>query len=250
MVDPWDTSIFDETYIELDRNYRSQEENLRIALSLARLLKAKRSEEMLDVCCGYGRHLIPLVERGYRVCGVDLSSCMLSNLHRTAREKGLSPETHLADVRSMSFDPRFQCAYVAGSSFGVFADPEDDYRSLCSIRQSLLDKGRLLIDQSNPVPIMQCKSAYKNEISVRGEKIEEEVIPDPAAGCYEVHRRLKRGSWEYHFFMRFRYYDVDALSALLKRAGFERVRSFGDYDGKRYNPESPRMIVRARNVGN
>ena len=41
---------------------------------------------ILDMGCGTGRHAIELARRGYRVTGVDISSGMLAEAEKAARE--------------------------------------------------------------------------------------------------------------------------------------------------------------------
>jgi len=46
-------------------------ETAREIQGLQRLLRLTREDLIADICCGYGRHLIPLVNLGYRVVGLD-----------------------------------------------------------------------------------------------------------------------------------------------------------------------------------
>ncbi len=43
---------------------------------------------VLDLCCGIGRHSIPLAKQGVRVTGVDRSPSLLGHARRYASEAG------------------------------------------------------------------------------------------------------------------------------------------------------------------
>src|SRR3954464_2851484 len=53
---------------------------------------------LLDIACGTGKSFLPLLERGYRVTGCDISRGMLD---RAAAKSGGRATLHLADMRSL-----------------------------------------------------------------------------------------------------------------------------------------------------
>jgi SAM-dependent methyltransferase len=108
-------------------------------------LPAYRS--LLDVCCGEGRHAIPLAEQGYAVTGFDRDSVALAVAHERA-------EAMKVPVRLVEGEMRTLAAKVAGpfdvcvclwQSFGYFdaATNEDILRQM---RDLLRPGGRLILD--------------------------------------------------------------------------------------------------------
>jgi SAM-dependent methyltransferase len=106
---------------------------------------------LLDVCCGEGRHAIPLAERGYVVTGLDRDMAALSAAQE--RAAGLS-----VAARFVEGDMRDLAASVAGSfdicvclwqSFGYFdaATNEDILRQIGDL---LRPGGRLILDIYHP----------------------------------------------------------------------------------------------------
>lgn len=57
---------------------------------------------LLDLGCGTGSHLVRLLERGYRVTGVDRSAEMLEIAREKCAAAGLNPPLVLGDVRDFS----------------------------------------------------------------------------------------------------------------------------------------------------
>ena len=43
---------------------------------------AEKDKEILEVMCGSGRFLVPFMDRGFDICGIDLSAHMLERLKR------------------------------------------------------------------------------------------------------------------------------------------------------------------------
>ena len=46
----------------------------------------------LDLCCGPGRHAVPLAKRGFDVTGVDLSKSTLDRARAAAKDAGVEVE--------------------------------------------------------------------------------------------------------------------------------------------------------------
>ncbi len=103
MSDEWFRQLFHEDYIKVDWHDDTAAE----VDAIVDLLELERDHRILDCCCGYGRHAIPLAERGYRVTGIDLSSTMLQKAARDARAKGLCLDLVQADARALPFDAEF-----------------------------------------------------------------------------------------------------------------------------------------------
>ncbi len=243
-VEPeWFEECFDNTYIELDRLFHPPRLNSIQAEQLIRLLDMKRSERWLDICCGYGRYLLPLVEKGYRITGIDASYAMLRGLESAALQKGLVINANRGDMRWISFTNYFHGAFLAGTSFGVFEAHEDDARALESIRDSLVPGGKFLIDQINPSRLFQEGSSGQKVVRLPGQTIYEDVAMDPDGDCYTIHRKLHRGSWQREWVMRFRYYDLRRLTETLMERGLHPVQFYGDLSGAPYRPDSPRLVV-------
>ena len=54
-----------------------------------REMEVQQGDQILDLCCGYGRHAISLAEKGYLVTGVDLSPISIQYAKEQAKERHL-----------------------------------------------------------------------------------------------------------------------------------------------------------------
>ncbi len=106
---------------------------------------------ILEVACGSGRLLAPLLELGERVVGIDNSGPMLQRARQTLETAGLMRRVslHEADVRRLALDERFQLAICGLDSFGLLLTLDDQIAALRCIRHHLVPGGLLVLDVSN-----------------------------------------------------------------------------------------------------
>lgn len=104
---------------------------------LARWLRPGR---VLDVCCGYGRHMTGLGARGYDVLGVDRERDVVAD----ARRRGL--DVRQLDAREIGELPgTFDGVICMWSSFGLF-DESGNSRLLAAMASKVRRGGRLVLD--------------------------------------------------------------------------------------------------------
>lgn len=76
--------------------------------------KRNRGDAILDVGCGTGRHMVPLLKMGYKVVGIDNSKEMLQVLSEKLQANDLQADITCQDVlKAQQFNggqsPYFQC---------------------------------------------------------------------------------------------------------------------------------------------
>lgn len=204
----WYKSFFNKDYIK----HLKEDSNVKARDFQLSLIKKylKKSDMALDIACGYGRHLIPLVEEGYNVIGLDLSPDMLNDLKSHCSKA----QVVLSDMRDFSFPFKFDFIYCMFSSFGYFADPQDDFKVLSEISNNLKTHGLFLLDLKNSTKTFQ-------------EKMEKTVANE--IHHYTINR-----------------YSKEDISEMLERAGLQPFEWYGDYNQVGYDTDSPRMIIFSR----
>lgn len=101
--------------------------------------------DVLDVCCGFGRHALRLQAHGYRVVGLERDPRVAA----AAAREGL--EVVQADMRDLATAVRgdFDGIVSMWSSLG-FYDDETNEAVLAAMRAKLRDGGRLVVDTWTP----------------------------------------------------------------------------------------------------
>jgi SAM-dependent methyltransferase len=107
---------------------------------LGRMLPLPAFRRVLDVPCGFGRHMAALVDRGYDVVGIDNDPRVVDE----AQAAGL--DARLGDMRDLSrFAGRFDAVVNMWASFG-FDDAQTNAATLRGFAACLRPGGRVVLD--------------------------------------------------------------------------------------------------------
>src|SRR5688572_6223567 len=77
----------------------------------------------LEIGCGSGRLLLPLLEKGYRVEGLELSPDMLDLCRKAAEDLALAPALHEGDMMSFDCGTRYASLLLPAFTLQLAADP-------------------------------------------------------------------------------------------------------------------------------
>lgn len=99
-------------------------------------------DRALDLACGTGPALGPLLELGYDVAGCDLSPAMIA----IARERHPGVDLHVADMRELPELGPFDLVLCLDDAVNYLLDERDLTAALRSVRSVLADGGLLIFD--------------------------------------------------------------------------------------------------------
>ena len=102
--------------------------------------------DLLDLCCGPGRHSIPFAEHGFCVTGVDLQSTLLEKARSYALNKNLSVDYVEENMLTFKKADSYDLIVSMYSSFGYFNNPSDDVKVLENVYLSLRTGGKFVLD--------------------------------------------------------------------------------------------------------
>ncbi len=102
---------------------------------------------ILELACGTGRILSPLVAAGHDVVGLDRSRAMLD---MAAAKPGLGAVLHEGDMRDFRIDRSFALIIVAARSFQHLVEPAEQRAALSCARRHLRPDGHLILDLFDP----------------------------------------------------------------------------------------------------
>ncbi|MBU2532635.1 MAG: methyltransferase domain-containing protein [Alphaproteobacteria bacterium] len=204
------------------------------------VLRARGKETVLDVACGTGFHSVRLTESGFNVTSADGSAAMLAKAFENAQSRGLILKTVQADWRWLNRDiqGKYDAIICLGNSFTHLHDERDRRRALAEFYAALKHDGILILDQRNYDTILDDGFKTKHKYYYCGDKVsaEPEHIDD---GLVRFKYSFPDGS-EYRLNLcpiRKQY-----VRRLLNEAGFERVRTYGDFQ-ETYADSDPDFFV-------
>ena len=199
-------------------------------------------KDVLDLCCGPGRHSAELAAMGFNVTGVDKSDFLLSK----ARERSADVEWVHEDMRNFVRPDSYDLVINMFTSFGYFDDKDDDIRVLRNIHESLREGGVFVIDVIGKeclAKIFQPTVSYttpdgstlvqRHEIFDDWTRIRNEWI-------------LIQGERAKPFAFHHTVYSAQELKDRLWTAGFGSVDIYGDLEGNEYGTDARRLVATAR----
>ncbi len=145
----WWRRIFNAYYLKTDADVVEDASITQNEIdSFSAILDLKADDNILDLCCGQGRHTLELYRRGFRnVEGLDRSHYLINRGRNRAKKEGLNIRFREGDARKLPFAAdTFDAVLILGNSFGYFETHQDDMRVLREAFRTLKPDGKLLMD--------------------------------------------------------------------------------------------------------
>ena len=220
-------------------------------------LAQQQGGPVLELGCGTGRVLVPLIQAGFKVYGVDSDPQMLAFLRKNlANVEGGQATLVEADMANFSLPERFPLAILPCNTFSTL-DLVTRQATLANVLTHLQPRGVFAVSVPNPVML--------EELPQRSEEEVEESFPHPITGNQvqvlsswqrtktqfivtwsydhlQPDGRIERISGEARHWLtpaETYVYEIDA-------AGFEIHGIYGDFEGKEYDPEDDDLIIVCR----
>ena len=144
-------------------------------------------------------------------------------------------------MRELPFaDESFDLVVNLFTSFGYFDDDREHARVLGCLRAAMRPGGTLVIDYLNASQVRKDLVPYDERVA-SGITIEQSRTITPDDRFVEKTIRLRERGREY--IERVRLLTAADLERMLKAAGFEVIKRFGDYGGSGWSEDSPRVIL-------
>jgi len=120
---------------------------------------------ILEAMVGTGRLLIPLLEAGLTVEGIDTSPHMLAVCRQNCAKRGLNPNLYQGSIDSLDVPNKFSAIVVTLGSFMLLEKRTSAIAALQSFARHLEPHGRIFIDLEIPV------EPFKDENRVKQQEI-------------------------------------------------------------------------------
>jgi D-alanine-D-alanine ligase len=145
----WWRKLFNALYVKTDGDVVENNENTRRDVDfILAAAPVQPHSQILDLCCGQGRHCLELARRGYKnVTGVDRSRYLVRLAKKRAQNERLQVVFKEGDARNPRLtESSFDCVAIMGNSFGYFSNKQDDEKVLTTVGKLLRPSGQLVLD--------------------------------------------------------------------------------------------------------
>lgn len=210
-------------------------------------LTGVRRGKALDLCCGPGRHSIPLAQRGLQVTGVDLSPYLLGVAKERAAKAGVDVRWVQKDMRDFSEPDTYDLITNLFTSFGYFQTEAEEMRTLKNMVESLAEGGTVVIDTLGKEALAERLHADSPPVEERDGalliqrvKVVEDWCRVKSEWIIATDDKVDRVHFEHSL------YSGKELRELMNWAGLSDVRLFGDIDGRPYGPGARRLVAVGR----
>ena len=230
---PWYVDFFDEDYLRVFLPMLTAERTAAEVNGIVERLGLAEGARILDLCCGHGRHAVPLALLGYRVTGLDLSRAFLARAAGLAAGHGRRVGLVAADMRRLPFaDGSFDAVVNLFNAFGYLESETEDQRVLAEVARVLAPGGSFLQELANREALVRgwrdsdvlrledgLLLLQERTLDLRTSRDRVRYTLLPPDGSRTVREHVVR------------LYTLTELEAMLGRAGLELRAVHGDLDG-------------------
>lgn len=196
---------------------------------------ARPGMTILEPLCGSGRFLIPFLQRGYEISGIDASEQMLDRL----RQKAPCARAFQGDVLAYEAGQTYDYIFISSGSVSLFTDGAQCRKLLLKMKE-LLKPGGLFVfavdtvanrraDDGREKLSIAVKTAQGRDLLLKEtSRYDEATQTQYTPGVYELYDgptllRQERMDFQTHL------YRLGELEPCLREIGFAKVTAYSSY---------------------
>ena len=241
----WINEYFGEEYLRLYQ-FPPERTSPEVHFINNELRRRESGTNILDLCCGQGRHAVPLAMRGWQVTGLDLQSHLLAHAEKLATENKVQVKWLQGDMRKLPFNEEFDAVINLFTAFGYFDDKENA-GVLREVNRVLKPGGWFVIDVANQPFLLKNARPKSEKVLPDGAVVKNDWRWDERNGRY-THRQqiFREGEEPLSLSHSVRVYTTDELAGMLIDANFIIDSLKGGFKGEKLNIDAPRLVVIAQ----
>ncbi|MHA1659294.1 MAG: class I SAM-dependent methyltransferase [Promethearchaeota archaeon] len=221
--------IFDEKYYNIFqiKNNTNKEVNFLIsAISL------KKNDEILDIGCGNGRHLIEFYKSGYKKSvGIDLSKPFINEAIKNNKKiEFINSDFIFYDFKNKKFDKIISFF----SSFGYYND-EYNERYIKKVSGLIKKNGIFILDIFNFIYFIK---NYKEGAIYKFGKIKNKNEFCSKTLINTSYNTINNKIYKY----KMRFYTIPEIKSIVDKCGMRIIKIYGNYKGDDFSFNSKRSI--------
>ncbi|WP_379131289.1 class I SAM-dependent methyltransferase [Paenibacillus sp. sgz500958] len=195
---------------------------------------------ILEAMTGSGRVLIPLLESGLTVDGVDYSPEMLASCRKRCEERGLITRLYESDLERLSLPDTYEAIIIPGGSLMLIEDRKESLNALKRLYDHLQPGGRLILDFFLPDTNFECgRIGGTSTLHLPNGDIitmEKTLVEADLYNQYKINF-IKYEKWHHGALIQtelqrfaLRWYGVEEFKLILESIGFSNVIVSADFE--------------------
>jgi SAM-dependent methyltransferase len=244
-----------KTYFGVDYLYHIEpvltlERTQREVDGIVNLLALPQGSSILDLCCGHGRHAVPLAQQGYKVTGQDLSEVFLREAEKAAQTQGVKIHWVHSDMRNIPYEHEFDAVINMFTAFGYLEDQDEDQKVLQQVSKALKPGGLFLLETLHREGLIrhyapQMISHYPEGLIELEERSFDLLKSRSEVNITMIYPDGQRREYSHSL----RVYTLTELAQMLKMAGLQVKAYSGAWDGSALTIDNFRLILLSQKVG-
>lgn len=197
---------------------------------------AEKGMSVLEPLCGSGRFLVPFLERGLDISGMDLSGEMLAKL----KEKASDAKVVQGDILKYDTEERYDYIFISSGSVSLFTDMALCKAILRKMKSLLKNGGKFVFAVDTVADRCPEDEDYKTSVAVKTKEgfdlllkgknhYDEETQTQFSPSYYELYDGTKLLQQEYMDFQT-HLYQLGELERELSDMGFSQVKVYSSYE--------------------
>lgn len=205
----------------------------------------KHISNVLDCCCGVGRHSYVLGQLGYQVLGVDFSKEQIHNANQIHKHPNVNYQ--LSDVRSMYLEETFDAAICMWTTYNYLSNENELRLFVENVWNGLSENGLFILDAKN-IPALEKQRVYFRNNNTRNNVdltllVNKEIKNNIQNSQYLYFIKQDGNNLFYIDYEHVRFYSIDEIINICDGL-FDVVSVYGNFNGENYNEnKSERFIV-------
>lgn len=197
---------------------------------------AEQGMSILEPLCGSGRFLVPFLERGYSIQGVDSSKEMLGKL----LEKSPDAAVVQCAIEEYQTEERFDYIFISSGSVSLFTDMQV-CKAILTKMKTLLKKGGKFVfavdtaadrcpDDADYKVSVSVETRDKQQLVLRSKDYYEEATHTQFSPAfyelYDGEKLLRQEPMDFQTHL----YELGEMDAILKEIGFTDIKVYSTFD--------------------
>ena len=197
---------------------------------------AEKGMSILEPLCGSGRFLVPFLQRGFDICGMDLSMEMIAKL----KEKAPDAKVIQEDIIEYDSEEKFDYIFISFGSVSLFTDMKICRAILQKMKCLLKKDGKFVFavdtvadrcpDSSDYHTLTSVKTKERFDLILKGKSYyDEKTQTQYSPSIYELYNGtilLQREEMDFQTHL----YKLGEMEQLLDEIGFREVKVYCSYD--------------------